>query len=440
MQYITLHHFGPICDHERLPIEGFTVLTGPQAQGKSTIAKAIFFFQTILQDFFEQLTQRKADDVYRSSLQESLNKRLRSKFLRIFGSSRAMPFDMKIIYQYSAQVAITMANIGMDEGGRIRNFVNFQFSDGILDFLAGYENYEKIAWDGVRLKKVRDELTTLFGVKEKPIYIPAGRSMLALLTAQLPVLYADDTSRRAIDFCIYSYMAELLRLRQFFHGGLSGLLEDKLDLSQKKIDKQRFEQLMELAEKVLKGKYVYDDGEEIIIFKEKVRNTRTGQIGKRYINVDFASSGQQEAVWVFNLLGYYLLEKQPVFLLVEEPEAHLYPDSQKYIAEALALFAGAGNRVMVTTHSPYILGEFNNLLYANEVQGREEQRNKIVAANKLLPHEHTQAFYVKDGEVLPGMEEYQIMSSLIDGASREINQEYERLIDMKWAMGTDHGN
>ena len=42
------------------------------------------------------------------------------------------------------------------------------------------------------------------------------------------------------------------------------------------------------------------------------------------------------------------------------------------------MFVHAGNRAIITTHSPYILGEFNNLLYANEIHGVDEQRNEIV--------------------------------------------------------------
>ena len=83
MQYITLHHFGPISECERLPLADFMVLTGPQAQGKSTIAKAIFFFQTIVQDIFAQMTQKISDDDVFTPLEQGVQKRLQSKFLRM---------------------------------------------------------------------------------------------------------------------------------------------------------------------------------------------------------------------------------------------------------------------------------------------------------------------------------------------------------------------
>ena len=46
MAVIEINNLGPI-KHCRMDLEKFCVLTGPQASGKSTIAKAIFFFRTI---------------------------------------------------------------------------------------------------------------------------------------------------------------------------------------------------------------------------------------------------------------------------------------------------------------------------------------------------------------------------------------------------------
>ena len=46
---ITIHNLGPINDCT-MDLEHFTVLTGKQASGKSTVAKAIYFFRTIKDD------------------------------------------------------------------------------------------------------------------------------------------------------------------------------------------------------------------------------------------------------------------------------------------------------------------------------------------------------------------------------------------------------
>ncbi|MFQ7748765.1 MAG: hypothetical protein ACLRJV_16535 [Eubacteriales bacterium] len=39
------------------------------------------------------------------------------------------------------------------------------------------------------------------------------------------------------------------------------------------------------------------------------------------MKINLASSCQQEVVWLFNLLFYYLIEQRKVFLIVEEPES-----------------------------------------------------------------------------------------------------------------------
>ena len=43
---LVLHNLGPVKDCD-IRVNDFMVFTGPQASGKSTIAKAIFFFRTV---------------------------------------------------------------------------------------------------------------------------------------------------------------------------------------------------------------------------------------------------------------------------------------------------------------------------------------------------------------------------------------------------------
>lgn len=60
--------------------------------------------------------------------------------------------------------------------------------------------------------------------------------------------------------------------------------------------------LSDKANDVLGGSYRYVDGEERLYLDNR-----------KYIKINFASSGQQEIVWVFNLLFYYLVEDKRVF-------------------------------------------------------------------------------------------------------------------------------
>jgi putative uncharacterized protein GK3268 len=425
MQKITLHKVGPIDDCQ-MDVQRFTVLTGSQASGKSTIAKAIFFFRTIAQDVIGQMQTRNLADAYRTTLENDLKKRLRNKFLQIFGSSWAMPQEMKLRYEYARWMTIELYLVP-DRNAPYRNFVEFQFGEKIVDFLKKYDDYAEQTWDEQSWKDVQREINELFSDGYETIYVPAGRSLITLLTDQLVSILSSDEGR-SLDFCMQAYVRRILSLRSQIRGGFSHLLDEVLHTTQIKVDRETLRYMERLMKKVLHVRYSYDRGEEQLFFDDH-----------RYVKINFSSSGQQEAIWVFNILYFYLLQNQKVFLIVEEPEAHLYPDSQKGIAEAIGLFAGVGNQVFVTTHSPYILGQFNNMLYAGAIEkkakdGDAEKLHDILNPLSYIKAAEAYAAYVCDGKVDSAVNEGLIRNELIDGASIEINDEMDRLLELGWAM------
>ena len=54
-------------------------------------------------------------------------------------------------------------------------------------------------------------------------------------------------------------------------------------------------------------------------------------------------------------------------LIIEEPEAHLHPAAQAQMAATLARLVRAGVRVLVTTHSDFMLQEIGNLIREGEL-------------------------------------------------------------------------
>ena len=55
-------------------------------------------------------------------------------------------------------------------------------------------------------------------------------------------------------------------------------------------------------------------------------------------------------------------------LIIEEPEAHLHPAAQAQMAATLARLVRAGVRVLVTTHSDFMLQEIGNLMREGELE------------------------------------------------------------------------
>ncbi|QDU39462.1 hypothetical protein Mal4_38070 [Maioricimonas rarisocia] len=62
-------------------------------------------------------------------------------------------------------------------------------------------------------------------------------------------------------------------------------------------------------------------------------------------------------------------------LVIDEPEMNAHPRAQCQIIELLAQLVNQGHYVLITTHSPYILDQLNNLVNAGTVP--EERREKL---------------------------------------------------------------
>ena len=63
-------------------------------------------------------------------------------------------------------------------------------------------------------------------------------------------------------------------------------------------------------------------------------------------------------------------------LIIEEPESHLHPDLQTKIAHILARLVRAGVRVLITTHSNWLLQQIGNLIREGELQKLGESTNE----------------------------------------------------------------
>ena len=78
-----------------------------------------------------------------------------------------------------------------------------------------------------------------------------------------------------------------------------------------------------------------------------------------------ASSMVSELAPVILFIRRYLAKGDT--LILEEPEAHLHPAAQTEMAVALARLARAGVRVVITTHSDWLLQQIGNLIREGEL-------------------------------------------------------------------------
>ena len=420
MHHLSLSCVGPIKQCE-IDIDDFTVFTGAQATGKSTIANSIFFFRTIKNDILESMLKRSGLNDMEISLNRTVTRLIRNKFLQIFGTSRALSNQLRMLYNYNKDtfVEITLRlNTGDDYVSP--NYVYFDFSRNIEQFLR--DNNDKDISEREERDRIHDELNRMFSDDCETIFIPAGRSLITLLTTQLNYIFTvmDEEQKRLLDFCTQKYIERILRIRPSFDGGIRGYFDNKRTTSITSFDTAFARKCMALIDEILKGRYLYVSGEERLVLDNN-----------KYVKINYTSSGQQESVWIFNILMYQLINNIKTFIILEEPEAHLYPDAQKKMVELLSMFQSKNNELLLTTHSPYVLGTINNLIYAKQIecQTNSPQTDAVVEKEKRI--ERCSAYNVHNGHIYGCLaEDKLIKNEVIDGASEEINQEYDRLFEI----------
>ena len=93
---------------------------------------------------------------------------------------------------------------------------------------------------------------------------------------------------------------------------------------------------------------------------------------------------------LFGLWFYLEYQAQPGhMLMIDEPELNIHPENQRKIARLLAKLVNAGLNIVISTHSDYIIREFNSLIMLNQNNTRELRKkhqytdDEIIAPNQV---------------------------------------------------------
>jgi hypothetical protein len=127
------------------------------------------------------------------------------------------------------------------------------------------------------------------------------------------------------------------------------------------------------------------------------------------------------------------------YLIVEEPELNCFPETQeklmRYFIEHIKEEEGYKNRLLMTTHSPYILTSLNNLMQAYQTGKVEPEKADAIIAKQywLNPDDVSAYMLLPDGTCrdIMNREEYLIEAEEIDSVSRKLNKEFDELLTLE---------
>lgn len=433
---LRVKNFGPLRECA-LPVSGMVVLIGEQASGKSTLAKLLYFFQSM-----PEMVEDNGVRLARGAPFENWVKLVRQRFMESFGTAKHMP-SFEIEYRYSARVTM---KLGLEKGsGHVLVEPDKLLREAVVERIelerrrAGPENGSQ--GDPLRASSEteasapsdsRRALRRLTGCESERLFIPSARSLLSVLSSDL--LFTDLPS---LDPLMQRFVQRIGRLQREFTRSLEEQIDMALHASLRDVplDQERLSTAIRIIRSVLKGEYVHDGHQDHLLLD-----------GGQQVHLRFASSGQQEALWILLVLFSIMLHGTPATVIMEEPEAHLFPFAQRDVVNLVALCknmaqepGAARNAAVLTTHSPYVLSAMNNLLYAwqtgNSSTSGSERTAAIVDRQLWLDPDDTGVWFVEKGGIRSIMdpELRLIRAEEIDGVSSALRSEFDALAEIEGA-------
>ena len=114
-----------------------------------------------------------------------------------------------------------------------------------------------------------------------------------------------------------------------------------------------------------------------------------------------SSSATEMSRLFFNLV--LNREDESTLFIIDEPESHLDTMNQIQLARALVRWVNSGMKILISTHSDYIIKEINNLIMLNgSFDYKEElQRDLGYKEDDSIDPSVIEAYYAKDGGLVP---------------------------------------
>ena len=179
-------------------------------------------------------------------------------------------------------------------------------------------------------------------------------------------------------------------------GVVSDFVGDLLEVSARHFrDFPFYDIASEMEEKILHGKVKLTGSplQEIKFFYKD-----------RDFPLDLASSAVSEMAPLVLYLKHVIAG--PGLLIIEEPEAHLHPRNQTELVQFLAQMVRRGMKVLITTHSPFIVEKLSNLIQ-NSALPRTDSETPADKEPFLMPAE-VGAYSFEPASSDPGSYEYKI--------------------------------
>jgi len=279
MQTLSIKNFGPIKE-VTIKITDLMIFIGPQASGKSTIAKNIYYFRSVRDFLFEtieEILNASGNETHISieELWKIFQSNLRVKFIGFWGTA-GHHSNFKLVFAYAENLEIEVV---YNEGK-----INYRFSEEltfritgifgeVVEFLYHGKNtisepgHEFEGYNGKNVKysflyNISYETKSVFDTTQNSFFIPANRSLITTLPDYLINLILRSTQeKQSINNALFDPYLIDLPTKQFinlisfiktqFTKGFDEMIAEKENLTPEGIDMEALQPFIELIPQIL---------------------------------------------------------------------------------------------------------------------------------------------------------------------------------------------
>jgi hypothetical protein len=411
MRKLTVKNFSVIKEAE-LEFGKITVLIGPQSSGKSLLCKLAFFFAQVVPEIdYATLPFQGSFGLFQINLLGG--------FIERFPKDTWSGQAFQIAYT-SIQFDVTVKSDGKNA------HPSFEFNSG---FSERYDRPIQISsvpterMNAIDLRWIEERILDGLLRQEHSVYIPTGRAFFST-----PNKGFASFSGKNLDWITQRFSTEI----DFSYRNL---------IESSDTDNQLLIDFWKQAGRILGGTVVDMGG--LPYFKHFE--------SKRELPFELQSSGTLELLPLLNPLGNRVSHAKypdiptvpmPQFgtFFVEEPESSVFPSTQHQLVKLFSWLANESAfniSLTITTHSPYILTAFNNLIEAGQAARNNPKLHDEVA--KIIPEQYWikegdfRAYAIEDGKLRSILNESGfIEGNYLDQVSEVIGNEFDKLLRLEY--------
>ena len=421
MSRIKIKNFGPIRDgfvdnDGRIDINKVTVFVGNQASGKSTVAKLVSVFSWLEKNIVR-------NNISIDQLNEAVFKKqcYRQELDEYFSSNTLLKYEGDVCdFEYKGKEHSFILNINANKYEKYvlpkiqyvsaaRNLLTILYNISLQNIVDNKGNIIDMASNipfmvrelNKEYMKALSELAQNgfpLPISDTSVYFQNYSTFIVTKGTKVSMSAASSGIQSITPLLLVSYylskevQKELSLKIQSIDNNLKSKVENEL--------RKEDEKLVEIFNQYCSfGKEVLPDN-DVLLLEKRLKN----YISSSFINI------------------------------VEEPEQNLFPNSQQKILNSLLEYNNAikENKLIISTHSPYILTALNNSILAEEVFEKTGRSIDAYTPENRISFADVAAYQFEDGRIVSIKDEDTklIDAEAIDSCSAEINSDFDTLLDL----------